>query len=93
MGDKDQGAWNDGQTQGQKSDIRDKAYIETAARNGKECLYTEFANDELRDTLEKGPRVAEKKRFAIARKIRSMQGGRLYDKKYCLRYGQCTYSL
>lgn len=38
---------------GQKPNIRDKIYIETTARNGKECLHTDFAYDKLRDTFEK----------------------------------------
>lgn len=36
---------------GQKPNIRDKVYIETAARNGKECLYTDFEYSKLQDAL------------------------------------------
>ena len=36
---------------GQKPNIKDKIYIETAARSGSRCLYTEFAYDELHDAF------------------------------------------
>lgn len=37
---------------GQKPNIRDKVYIETTARSGRECLHTDFPYDKLRDALE-----------------------------------------
>lgn len=37
---------------GQKPNIKNKIYIETAARNGSECLHTDFAYDRLQDSLE-----------------------------------------
>ncbi|MDE7351611.1 MAG: hypothetical protein K2O06_00965 [Acetatifactor sp.] len=36
---------------GQKPNIRDKVYIETAARKGSRCLHTDFAYGKLQDTL------------------------------------------
>lgn len=36
---------------GQKPNIRDKVYIETAARNGSCCLHTDFAYGQLQDAL------------------------------------------
>lgn len=36
---------------GQKPNIKDKIYIETAARNGSKCLYTDLAYDKLEDAL------------------------------------------
>ena len=36
---------------GQKPNIRDKAYIETTARNGSRCLHTDFAYNKLQNTL------------------------------------------
>ncbi len=36
---------------GQKPNIKDKIYIETAARSGSRYLYTEFAYDELHDAF------------------------------------------
>lgn len=37
---------------GQKPNIRDKVYIETAARNGNRCHHTDFAYEKLKDALE-----------------------------------------
>ncbi len=36
---------------GQKPNIRDKLYIETAARNGNRCIYTDFVYDKLQSAL------------------------------------------